>query len=247
MIWSISFLFIFILFLPAHSEQLGVVKSYLLHKNECSPEFFFVNSKENTDLLIEEKLKVLSKKKDLISSKNIKNLNLIPVDNCVLRGNRNFTAPQEAGLLRDLNVDNIINTDFLSHQINKDNVRTKYSYLPLTASAYPKGQDAKNIIVALEKLANGSPSQKVYLSCFFGKHRTGLLVGLYQFLRLYSQNPKETCTNLGKDSDAAYSQMLKIASQGKFTYDMPKNFIKFYKDFGRSVCDNSSAEFVASL
>jgi hypothetical protein len=169
--------------------------------------------------------------------------NLFPVDACVLRGNKKFYKPKNLYFVKSLQTTTIIRTDAVSFA-EKNNIKIKQLDIPLNGLKAPDKNKLKYLVKALDELAQASPSRRAYVSCFFGRHRTGLLVGMYQFVKEYKTEPGLTCSQLGTQKDKAFVSMNAIAAQGMLTYDMPSDFRKFYKDFARSVCTEQSEEFL---
>jgi len=249
----IFLLFGFQLFFPfiSRASQNTAIQKIIQNSNNCLTDYIFsssqINSSNSFGIYASEFNKSL-KKPNIIKANLAKDLNLIPVNSCVLRGNRNFTSSKAQKLFESLSIKSIINTDSLTNKLvdNKNN-KVKYIYLPVSSSKYPKGVGGKSIMKALNILAEASPQQKVYISCFFGKHRTGLVVALYQFTRLYAQNKQIACSQIGNSKDKIFVQMNSVAALGTLTYDMPKEFQDFYKDFAKSVCEERSDKFFESL
>jgi protein tyrosine/serine phosphatase len=243
----------FQLFLPliSRANQNTIIQKIIKNSNNCSADYIFsssqINSSNSFNIYISELNKNL-KNSNIVKASLAKDLNLIPVNSCILRGNRNFTSMEAQKLFESLSITSIINTDSLTNKLidNKNN-KIKYIYLPVSSSKYPKGVGGKSIMKALNILAEASPQQKVYISCFFGKHRTGLVVALYQFTRLYAQDKQMACSQIGNSKDKIFVQMNSIAALGTLTYDMPKEFQDFYKDFAKSVCQERSDKFLESL
>lgn len=247
-----TFIFqVFLIAFPSQAAQNTIIEKMIKSSNNCSPDYIFSNSQINSlnsfDIYTKEFNKN-QKSQKIIKASLAKDLNLIPVNSCVLRGNKNFTSLEGQKLFETLSVKSIINTDSLTNRlINYKSNKVKYIYLPVSSSKYPKGAGAKSIMTALNILADSSEEKKVYISCFFGKHRTGLIVALYQFTRLYAQNKQLACSQVANSKDKIFRQMNSIAALGTLTYDMPKEFQDFYKDFANSVCKEQSEEFIKSL
>jgi len=247
----VNIILLFLLFLfstKVNAKQDEIVLKLIQKKSSCSPDYFFtnkeINSSQSFNIYTKAFLKS-QKKVKYISPELAQNLNLIPVNNCIFRGNRNFVSAEAQKLFTDLQITQIITTDSLTNKLSSNN--KKYIYLPIENSKYPNRKSLKSIVKSLEILANASEEQKVYISCFFGKHRTGLVIGLYQFIRNYAQNKELTCSQVGTKRDKSFLQMNNIASLGILTYDMPEKYREFYLNFANSVCKEKSQEFIESF
>ena len=261
---SIScYLLIFKVFLfssPVKSSQLSLLQKIEEQNQSCQPAYFFsskeLSSKQRYSYFNEKLQQIVDKNSKVGPSFN-QSLNLIPVNRCILRGNRNFKGASQVETLQAyLKVKLLINTDSIVNQlVQRDNYFQKklkedpqleYKYFPLSSNRYPSKEEKILIVKVLELLSEARQSKRIYLSCFFGKHRTGLISGLYQFLSAYSLNPSVTCSKLGTQEDEIYSQMNKIADLGFFTYKMPLALQEFYSDFAKAVCEKKSQEFIFS-
>jgi hypothetical protein len=238
--------------LPINAAQHPIVQKIISQYPSCKADYFFsdleINSKSH-NVIYQKQLQILAKdikhkRPQPLRASQVKELNLIPVNDCILRGNRNYVTVENQKLLNDMSVKTTITTDALVDKKYGNLVKLDYKFFPITPKKYPAGQSLTSIMQALDLMAEAKPNQKCYISCYFGKHRTGLIVGLYQFLRMYAAEPHETCAKLATSLDKVYMQMNSIASLGALTYDMPPSYMKFYKDFGQSVCNERSKEFV---
>ena len=245
------FLLIFVLGFPAWSNQNEAIIKIINSAKNCQANIYFskteINSKDRSYAYYAEIQRWFAPNiiDGLIETQN---LNLIPINNCVLRGNKNYT--QEANLvwLKKLQVNTIMSTDYLSNTINAGKTNLNYVFLPLTASGYQKKQESiQSLLLAFEYLAKAMPSQKLYINCFSGKYQSNLLTALYQFLLEYALKPKQTCTNLGTKQDLSFQQMLNMGNQGLLSYNLPHGFKKFYFEFGLAVCEERSEEFLQKL
>lgn len=249
--WILA-VFIFFLFSQlVHAEQHKIIDKIRDQAEECGSDYFFsagqINSKSRFKFYKEEIIELLPNGSQ-VKADLIKSLNLIPVNSCILRGNRNYYIPKGKELLEELQVKNIITMDSIVNRRHcKRNSEHELIYLPVSQKKYPDSESLSSIIEALDYLSEATPEEKTYVSCFFGKHRTGLVVGLYQFLRNYIAAPSETCSQAATLEDEAFLQMNAIANLGILTYDMPSNYLKFYKDFALSVCQEQSQEFLENL
>jgi hypothetical protein len=178
-----------------------------------------------------------------ISASFIEDTNLFPVDNCVLRGNKKFYKGQNLHFAKKLKTQTLIRTDAVSYA-EKSKYRIDQLDIPLNGLKAPNASKLKYLVKALDQIAEATPEKRVYVSCFFGKHRSGLVVGMYQFLREYKKDPISICTNIGSSQDKVYVLMNAIAAKGTLTYDMPSDFRQFYKDFAKSVCTEESDDFL---
>ncbi len=235
-----------------HASQHPVVVSIIKQFPKCGPDYFYSNSEIKSNEVFNEGLQTLAKSKYLKSERlirvnQVKSLNLFPVNECVLRGNRQYFKPEYSELLADFEIDTAITMDATVNKKNQKAGRTNYIYSPIIPKTYPKGESVSSILTVLNHLSKASPEQKVFISCYFGKHRTGLIVGLYQFLRNYAKDPVDTCLNAYSAKDKSYEQMKAIAAVGRLTYDMPVGYLEFYRDFAESVCQNRSNEFLQNL
>jgi|GEM_PF-2570025 len=244
------------------SEQIAVLSKIKEQTKKCSPSYLFsreeISSKDKYfyfSYKLNQLLELAEKSNYQVEASFSKELNLIPVNNCVLRGNRNFKKLNNLKILREnFRVSRLINSDkIVNNFLNQDsgfqdklnqNPILDYQYFDLSSTKYPTREQKTLIKEILDLLAQATPNQKVYLSCFFGKHRTGLLSGIYQFLFEYSLDSKNSCDKASFEKDKIYLQMNQIANLGFFTYDMPFPLKKFYLDFKKAVCQNKSKEFI---
>ena len=248
-------IFIFNNYELVFAEQSKIIENIIQKKNTCTPNYFFsqeeVNGK-NSNLTYREKIEKLANKNKKNKSKNLSftsDFEIIPVNLCVLRSNRKFNTPtNEMTLKKELNTSFIINTDLLVNKaIEADKTQQEhieYVYLPMNAFGYLKGQSLNSFRTALKYLSEATPDKRVLITCFFGKHRTGLLAASYQFVLEYANNPEEACKNLGTEKDKAFTLMNNIADKGVLTYNMPAEMKSFYTEFGKSVCNKTSSEFL---
>ncbi len=245
----ILFIFMFMA-LGVKAEQHKIIKEIIANANSCVPLYYFsksqINSKTNYKFY-SEALKDFTKNKNFYLTKDS---NLMPVSNCILRANRNYYKNIKT-LNENFRVTTVINTDLLIKNLVENKVQKKSTinelYFPMSSSEYPKVQSAKSFIEILKSLSQATPQNRAIITCFFGKHRTGLISASYQFLLEYAQNKEKACKEIATEKDKAYQQMLNIAKIGLLIYDMPDSFKEFYKDFAKSVCEENSKEFLNSL
>lgn len=248
-------LLVFLLFLSfglkASAKQNAVILKILDSAQNCTPNIYFseteINSKDRFYAYYVE-LQKLFPNEILEGLAQSKDLNLMPINRCVLKGNKNYPKELNLSWLKKLQVKSIISTDYLSNTLNSGKNSLNYVFLPIHASGYQKKQESiQSLLLAFEYLAKASPTQKVYINCFSGKYQSGLVVALYQFLQEYAFSSQETCQNLATKQDLAFNQMLNVANQGLFSYNLPNGFKKFYVDFGKAVCEEQSEEFLQKL
>lgn len=241
--------FIVMLFvIPCSAEQHPSVQRILLSVKKCLPNQFFsseqINSKDSGKETYTKALeRITSDGKPFTLTRDYF---LLPVNKCVLRGSRDFELNEDV-LVNSFNVKTIINTDFLVNNLKKKPQDINYVYLAMSASQYPRKSSLTSLLKALDYLSTATPNGRVIISCFFGRHRTGLIAGIYQFLGEYAKDSKATCKNLGGKNDLVYNQMLNLGKGSGLIYDMPQDFKKFYVDFGKSVCEEKSKEFIEKL
>lgn len=227
--------------MATHAKQHPVI-AQIANQTECGTNFYLSWSEINSDSksqYIQKQFRAagINTTQNLIGS-----LNLLPVNRCVLRGNRRFGETERLKELERMGVKTFIR--FTQSSAKKNEMKNLVFWeLPISGSGYPKGASKQAILKALEQLAKAEPSQRVYLSCFFGKHRTGLIAALYQFTRDYALSPVKTCIQKATPQDRAFRQMNSIAALDFYTYDMPYDFRRFYKEYTEAVCKESSQEF----
>jgi hypothetical protein len=246
---SFLMLLIFLLSLPSYAAQ-HLVVAKIIEQSNCGTDHYFsgeqIHAKNWSEIFSNDLNKMLEGvelKPEIVKAKQVKDLNLIPVNDCVLRGNRNYCQSNNEALLKSFKVSRAITMDETVHKKYASKTSLNYAYLPVIPKKYPKGQSVQSILQALNYLSEASPENKVYISCFFGKHRTGLIVGMYQFLRNYGADPLQSCKTASTNRDKAFIQMNTIAAVGVLTYDMPPGYLKFYRDFTKAVCKGQTKEF----
>ncbi|MDX1918497.1 MAG: hypothetical protein SFT81_05090 [Candidatus Caenarcaniphilales bacterium] len=245
--WLIS-LWLMMIFLisQAKSEQHEIVERIRAQYKQCAKIYLYepkvIESRDGYKLFAADLIKLEPQASPERLSSLARATSSIPVNNCVLRGNRHFLEHQN--FLKELKVNTVVNTDSLVNASSYGKHRLNYLYYPMDAIAYPRGESKKSLLKALYTLSEATPERKTYIGCFFGKHRTSLVVGIYQFLQIYAQDSKMICQNYGTSLDPAFIQMKEIAGKGLLTYDLPKAFENFYRDFAKSVCEESSKEFL---
>jgi hypothetical protein len=246
---KIFLILILALSMPAWSEQDSLVDKIIRQKIICSSDCLFsarqIKSPQSSRIYKQKIFDLMPASTDFLREELVKDLNLIPVNECVLRGNRNYALAEGSTLLDKLKVENIVTMDSWVKKIHKlKDVPHELIYLPVEQKQYPVGESMASIIKALGYLAEATPYERVYISCFFGKHRTGLVVGLYQFVRHYADNPQAACAQIGTREDETFLQMNTIANLGLLTYDMPVSYMQFYRNFAKSICEQKSKEFI---
>ncbi|MDJ0625972.1 MAG: hypothetical protein QNJ31_06370 [Candidatus Caenarcaniphilales bacterium] len=238
--------------LPSVAKQHSTIQKIIEQSKYCQPNFYF--SKEDIESS-DKNLRFLDKTALLLNYKKAdywyfhsKEMNLIPLNLCALRGNKKYYKDENKRFLRELRISTIINLDFLAHtKVKGKTIGFKYLFTPITPSAYPTGESIKLLLHALTALSEATPEERVYISCFSGKHRTSLLSAMYQFLGEYSNHLIDACNNAANDKDKGYLQAELIANQGILTYNMPSKYKEFYEDFTKAVCEEKSEEFFQNL
>ncbi len=248
--------FIFVVFLslcwqPSQAGQHPSIQKIIEKSKLCEPNYYFspieINSLDKHYSFFAKTLELLPKNNIQNWSGEAKDLNLIPVNQCVLRSNKNFSKPQNEEFLKALNVKTIVNTDNLSNVINQGKTHTIYVFVPISAAGYPKGLSVKSLLLALDYLAEASPNKRVLLSCLYGKYQSGLVSAIYKLLGEYNKDSITTCAALGTKNDLGFVEMNAIGNNGLLTYDMPGSFKKFYLDFGKALCDKKTDKFFEKL
>lgn len=240
------------LILPAEAAQHPIIEKIILQSKSCQPNYYFspeeIESKQRH-------LAYLDKTAELLQLKNAdrwylesERLNLIPVNRCIIRGNKEYIKPENQNILKVLNVNTIVNTDFMAHNIVAGKTYGfKYTFVPINPAAYPKGESIISIMNAFNAIAQATPNERVYISCFHGKHRTSLLAAMYQFLGEYAIDPDRACDYATTQNDKAWEQAVLIANLGVLTYNVPNTYKHFYADFTKSVCEEKSDKFFQKL
>jgi hypothetical protein len=226
-----------------HSAVQRIIDSYKV----CQPNYYF--SRQEIKLngryyaFYEQLVKMLEpgQKRDFVGQ--IKDLYLVPINNCALKGNKNYSKLLNSELLKDFKVLTIVNTDFIAHSFNEGKNKFKYIFAPIEPGTYPNFESRKSIMLALDTLSRATPNERVFLGCLNGRYQSGLVAAMYQFAMHYAQTPELACTKLGTSQDLGYVEMNAIGNQGHLSYDMPQSYKKFYTGFAQSVCDGESAEF----
>ncbi|MDX1920031.1 MAG: hypothetical protein SFU25_04760 [Candidatus Caenarcaniphilales bacterium] len=119
--------------------------------------------------------------------------------------------------------------------------------MPITAKNYPIKEDLKSILKALEILAKAKPSERVYIGCFFGKHRTGILIAIYLFLHLYKEDKQSIYAYNDTGKDSAFKPMNHTDDKSLITSNMSSSFRKFYRDFTDPIGEEHSQKFIQKL
>jgi len=231
-------------------KQHPVVKAILQNKKSCGENYFFSQAEiesSQSQKFFRHKLKDLAPGNKSSSISNLtEDFVVLPVDRCVLRGNRNFRKNEKV-LISNFKVKTIVNPDFLVHRaVNKQKKSQieNYIYTPMSPTQYPHTEGRHSFTEALKHLSTSSPRERAMVLCFFGKHRTGMIIGAYQFLGEYAASAQKACQNVGTLKDKAYLQMNLLGDSGLFTYNLPSAFREFYVDFANSVCQDNSFEFL---
>jgi hypothetical protein len=228
-----------------------IVRSMSQNNTGCQPNYYFsvdeIQSKDGKYAYYEVLQRMLNPQqaasKDWFSSQ--KDLNLMPVNACIVRGNKDFSRKKNAEFLHSLAVSKIVNLDYVSDSLNRGKTSFQYTFLPINPNAYPKDDNIRSIKLALEQMQSATPESRLYISDLTGKYQVGLVVALYQFLGDYSLDAVDTCDSIGKDRDKPYQQMNAIGNKGLLNYDFPDNFRKFYLDFAHSVCNHETDKLLA--
>lgn len=238
--------------LPAQATQHPLIEKLIIQSRTCQPNYYFSSEQIESKL---RHLTYLDKIAELLETKNAdqwylqsERLNLIPVNKCVVRGNKEFFKPENQDLLKALKVNNLVNMDFVAHNIVKGKTYGfKYTFAPINPAAYPKRESAIAIMNVLNILSFASPDGRIYISCFYGKHRSSLLSAIYQFIGEYAINPKQACERANTERDQGWNQGVAIANLGVLTYNMPTAYKRFYRNLTDSICKENSAEFLQKL
>lgn len=177
-----------------------------------------------------------------------KNFELIPLNNCVFRGNRYFSKYLQI-LQRNLNIKRIINLDLLIHKSRDERKYSSidYKYLYINPSQYPHANSLRSLTAVLDALSQATPDNRSLIVCFFGKHRTGLVSALYQFVGWYAEDPEGACEAVASERDLIFQFTSDYAQSGIFSYDISPQLKKFYKDFAQSVCEKRSYELLEGV
>ena len=247
---SIRFALILIcLLIPTmiQAKQHRVVEQLINNSRQCIPNYIFgekqIQDQERQKAFLAA-VKKLNPDSKLQRGYDYKNFFLIPVNNCVLRANR-YYADHLNSLNKTYNIKRIINFDLLvDKSIHKKHKDIEYLYMRINSSQYPKAESLRSLITTLDYLSEATPEERVLLTCFFGKHRTGLISAIYQFLLEYSLSPEQACNQISFDEDPIYLMMNQLAEHGFFVHRMPAEFKEFYIDFSRAVCNGISYEFL---
>lgn len=236
----------------SYGYQHPTILKIIEQSKKCSPNIYFTQeelSSKERDLRFLDSLPFVMPKQDYERwYGEMKDLTLIPLNKCVVRGNKNYFKDENKPFLKALKVESIVNLDFMAHtKVQGKTIGFNYVFVPMNPSFYPKGESMISFLHALSALAQASPENKIYLSCYYAKHRTSLLSAVYQFLIEYGTFPEEACKNASTENDAALKQSLHLANEGMLTYNMPKSYKDFYLHFTQAVCKEKSGEFLDQL
>jgi hypothetical protein len=246
------FSFVMLLNAPCFSAQHEIVQKLIEHSKQCYPLYYFtpeqIASKDKQEIFLLGLVDSAALKEPHAWEKEVKDLNLLPVNKCVYRGNKNYYKEKNKVLLSALEVKQIINTDFVAHTlVDGKTFGYKYTFVPIYPNGYPKGESIVSLLNAFNNILQATPQQRVYISCFDGKHRSSLISSILQFIGEYAANPAQACLGPGTENDKGFVEAKALADQGLFTYNMPAGYKQFYLDFTQSVCNNDSEKFLNGL
>ncbi len=233
-IWFFVSLF---LLLPLQAKQSLVLEKIAAQVERCGPNYFFETANPSSDSIFK-----MSGGTFRLSEAKAKQLNLFPVNNCVLRGNRLFYQEANARIADRLNIYTLLRLGALHYSTHKF-FGMKVISLPMKVYRKVDVHEMQTLAQALDVLASAKPDSRVLVSCYYGKHRTGLLVAMYQFAYEYVQDSQAVCKNYSAQNDRIYLQMNRIAEAGLLTYDQPDKFRVLYLSFRKALCEGNSEEF----
>ncbi|MDX1919459.1 MAG: hypothetical protein SFU25_01850 [Candidatus Caenarcaniphilales bacterium] len=240
---------------PVEAYQHPTVLKIIKNADKCLPNIYFTKE----ELISKERdLRFLDSLPHLLEVQKkgdyerwygeMKDMSLVPLNRCVVRGNKNYFKDENKPFLKVLNVQSIVNLDFIAHtKVQGKTIGFNYVFVPMNPSFYPRGESMISFLHALTALSQATPESRIYLSCFHGKHRSSLLSAVHQFLLEYARFPEEACKNAAGDNDPAFIQAVELANEGILTYNMPKSYKDFYADFTKAVCKEKSGEFLDQL
>ena len=233
---------IFCFSFKAVAKQSEMIEKLILSSKNCYPNYYF---SEN-----EIKKKVYQATYTDFGAigflKESQNLYLIPVNQCVMRGNKNYYKTENQQFLKTIKVKTIINTDFLAKSLVEGKLfGFNYLFTPIYPVSYLKGESVISLSNIFNNLSLMNKDERVYISCLDGKHKSSLISALIQFITEYANFPTKVCT---KTNQALIWEQAELFANTKFgNYKMSSQYKKFYYDFCESVCKQKSEEFLSKL
>ncbi len=248
LICTIAYLFL-VPTLSTRAEQHSSINKILQNLPQCGPVVYFspyeINSRSKYYAYYAELEKIFPTNQKTYGMAEAKDLNLIPLDKCILKGNKNFSKLNNAEFLKKIEIKTLINTDYISHNFNGGNsTYFTYVFLPISQSGIQNRETLKSIKLALDYLSTAKPTDKIYLGCLYGKYQSSLLAATYQFLHEYSKNKETACKQVGGDNDKAFIQMTATGDEGLLSHNTPNGLKKIYLGLAKAICEEKSAEFL---
>ncbi len=224
------------------AKQNETINKLIISSKSCYPNYYFLPQE------IKNKVYQATYTDFGVSGflKESQNLYLIPVNQCVMRGNKNYYKTENQKFLQSLKIKTIINTDFLAHSLVEGKLfGFNYLFTPIYPVAYLKGESVISLANILNNLVLVNKENKAYISCLDGRHKSSLIAALIQFMTEYSNSPTLACK---KSTEDLIWQQSELFANTKFkSYKISHQYEKFYYNFCEAICKQQSEEFLSGL